>query len=292
MGTRHAGIAALLVTLAARAAAQQPSPPAPNGVEASFDVASIKANKADSNRVNMDLQPGGRFIASNVSLQVLISVAYGEGGPLPPNRVVWNEKWIGGVAGGGYASADRFDVEAKAGRELSQRDLAAALRGLLAERFKVALHHEQRELPTYALVVDRADRRLGPHLKRSDVDCTDPREYTAKNDDGTSKCGFRSRPGSASGRQTIAALTRLFTSAVSDHRPVDDRTGLEGTYEFELEWSPEVPVSADGPPAPALDPNAPSIFTAAREQLGLKLEPAKQSIDILVVDHAEHPTEN
>src|ERR1051325_8425634 len=66
-----------------------------------FEVTSIKQNKLDSNRVNMDLQPGGRFVASNVSLQVLISVAYGESGPLPPNRVKWNETWIGGMQSAG-----------------------------------------------------------------------------------------------------------------------------------------------------------------------------------------------
>jgi len=142
------------------------------------------------------------------------------------------------------------------------------------------------------MVMDRADRRLGPRLKVSEFDCTDPKEYNARNADGTSKCGFRSVPGRASGRQTMAVLTRLFVNSLSDHRPVEDQTGLQGTYDFELEWSPEVPVPADAPTLPAANPDAPSIFTAAREQLGLRLEPRKQQIDILVVDHAEHPSEN
>jgi uncharacterized protein (TIGR03435 family) len=257
-----------------------------------FEVTSIKQNKLDSNRVNMDLQPGGRFVASNVSLQVLISVAYGESGPLPPNRVKWNETWIGGMQGAGYASADRFDVEAKAGRDLTQQELAIALRGLLADRFKLVVHRESKALPVYALVMDRADRRLGPRMTRSEIDCTDQREYTAKNADGTSKCGFQSRPGHAKGRHTIAVLTRLFTNATVDHRPVEDRTGLNGTFEFEMDWTPDVPVPADAPAGPPVDPNGPSIFTAAREQLGLKLEPSTQAIDILVVDHAERPSEN
>src|SRR5215510_8059207 len=123
---------------------------------------------------------------------IAISVAYGDPMPLPPNRLVLNQKWIGGVAGAGYATADRFDVEAKAGRDLTQQELAAALRSLLEDRFKLAVHHETRQLPIYALVMDRDDRRPGPRLKRSEIDCTDPRENTAKNSDGTSKCGFRS----------------------------------------------------------------------------------------------------
>ena len=223
---------------------------------------------------------------------IAISVAYGDPMPLPPNRLVLNQKWIGGVAGAGYATADRFDVEAKAGRDLTQQELAAALRSLLEDRFKLAVHHETRQLPIYALVMDRDDRRPGPRLKRSEIDCTDPRENTAKNSDGTSKCGFRSRPGSASGRQTIAVLTRLFTNAVVDHRPVEDRTGLAGTFDFEIDWAPEVPVPADAPPAPPIDPNGPSIFTAAREQLGLKLVPATNEVDVPVVDRAARPTEN
>jgi uncharacterized protein (TIGR03435 family) len=67
---------------------------------------------------------------------------------------------------------------------------------------------------------------------------------------------------------------------------------LAGTYEFDLEWTPVLPVPADAPPAPPVDPSGPPLFTALREQLGLKLEPEKQRIDILVVDHAERPTEN
>jgi uncharacterized protein (TIGR03435 family) len=292
----HAAIAMVLgICSIAAGLAFSPTPnlqPPTSSQSSTFEVASIKVNKSDSNRVNLDLQPGGRFTAVNVSLQALIGVAYGDPMPLPPNRMVLNQRWIGGVAGAGYATADRFDIEAKASRDLTQAELAAALRSLLQDRFKLAVHHETRKLPVYRLVMDRDDRRLGPRLRRSEIDCTDPREYTAKNSDGTSKCGFRSRPGSASGRQTISVLTRLFTNAVADHRPVEDRTGLAGTFEFEIDWAPEVPVPADAPPGPPIDPNGPSVFTAAREQLGLKLEPATNDIDVLVVDRAEKPSEN
>jgi uncharacterized protein (TIGR03435 family) len=257
-----------------------------------FEVVSIKPNRLDSNRVNLNLEPGGRFVATNVSLQVLISVAYGEGAPLPPNRLVMNAKWIGGIAGGGYATADRFDIVAKAAGEIAQDQLPRAVQALLADRFKLVVHHETRELAAYDLVMDRTDKRLGPRLHRSDVDCTDPREFTAKNADGTSKCGFRNYPGSAKGRTTMAILTRFFTGVVADHRPVENRTGLDGTFDFELTWTPDVPLPADAPPGPPIDANGPSVFTAAREQLGLKLEPRKQSIDVIVVDRAEHPTEN
>ena len=281
---RHAAIAGLLLTVAVHAAAQQPA--------ASFEVASIKVNKEDSSRVNLNLEPGGRFVATNVSLQVLIGVAYGNGAPLPPNRMVFSDRWIG-AAGGGYATADRFDVIAKAGGDLTREQLPAALQRLLADRFKLVVHHDAKELLTYQLVLARTDARFGPKLRRSDVDCSDMNAPAAKNDDGSSKCGFRRLPGKATGRATMADLAaRLLNSAVDDRRPVEDRTGLKGTFEFDLEWTPTLPVPADAPPAPPVDPNGPPLFTALREQLGLRLEPAKQSIDILVVDHAEHPTEN
>jgi uncharacterized protein (TIGR03435 family) len=286
---RHAAIA-LVLNVCSMAAGQGLSPalnpqPPTSSPTPSFEIASIKPNKSDSNRVNLDLQPGGRFIASNVSLQVLIRVAYGDPMPLPPNRLVLNQQWIGGIRGGGYATADRFDIEAKADG-LTQAQLPSALQKLLADRFKLVVHHEKRELPVYHLLLARADGRLGPRLRRSDVDCMDP-SAAPKNDDGTSKCGFRRLPGRATGRATMAQIAGpLLIGAVEDH------TGLTGTFEFDLEWTPTAPIPADAPPAPPVDPNGPPLFTALKEQLGLKLEPAKSSIDILVVDHAERPTDN
>src|SRR6266576_3852797 len=105
---RHAAIAGLLVAVAAHAAAQQPPP--------TFEVASIKVNKSASNRTNLDLQPGGRFTASNAALPMLIAVAYGEPyAPLPQNRMVMVRGFGGGA---GYDSNDRFDIVAKADGEL------------------------------------------------------------------------------------------------------------------------------------------------------------------------------
>jgi uncharacterized protein (TIGR03435 family) len=294
---RHAAIVLVLVVgsiPAEQAFFQAPKPQPPTSSESpTFEVASIKPNKSDSNRVNFDLQPGGRFVASNVALQVLIRVAYGDAyAPLPPNRLVWNEAWMG-AKGTGYASADRFDIEAKAGRELTREELPAALQKLLADRFKLVVHSETREFPIYHLVLVRADGRLGPKLRPSEVDCSDLIAPAAKNDDGTSKCGFRRLPGRATGRATMAQIAApLLNGAVDDHRPVEDHTGLKGTFEFDLEWTPTLPVPADAPPAPPVDPDGAPLFTAVKEQLGLKLEPAKGSLDVLVVDRAGHPTEN
>jgi uncharacterized protein (TIGR03435 family) len=224
----------------------------------------------------------------------LIRIAYGEGGlPLEGNRLVLKEKWIGGTFGGGFTTADRFDIIAKADRELSQAQVPTALRTLLADRFKLVVHHETKELPVYHLMLARADGRLGPKLRRSDVDCSDVNAPAAKNDDGTSKCGFRRLPGSARGRATMQQLaTPFLNGAIDDHRPVEDHTGLAGTFEFDIEWTPTMPIPADAPPRRPSIRTAHLVYSALRERLGLKLEPAKNSIDILVVDRAEHPTEN
>jgi uncharacterized protein (TIGR03435 family) len=105
--------------------------------------------------------------------------------------------------------------------------------------------------------------------------------------------GFRNAPGRATGRATIGDLAQwLLARAVEDQRVVDDRTGLAGTYEFDLEWTPAAPAPADAPTGPPVDPGAPSLFTALREQLGLRLEPQKDQVDVLVVDHAEYPSVN
>lgn len=279
MRTFTAWIAIVAAAVAGAAALAAPS----------FEVASIKENTTDANRVYMNVLPGGRFVATNVTLGILVNGAYGSEIPLPPDRVVLPALWAGS---GPYTTAPRFDIEAKAGRDLSQQEVLAAVRHLLEDRFQLAVHHEMREQPIYALVTNRADRRLGPRLKRSDVDCTDSREIAEKNPDGTSKCGIRRRAGSATGRHTIAVLARFLTNVVADHRTVEDRTELKGTYEFGIDWAPEVPAPADGAPQPLPDANAASIFTAAREQLSLRLEPGKQQVDVLVVDHAERPSEN
>ena len=270
----------LLAALLA-ASSQTPTP--------TFDVASIKPNRSGTNQSRLDLQPGGRFTAINVSLFMLINFAYGDGGPLPPNRLVFGAKWH---ADGNRLDTERFDILAKGSDDLTQKDIPGALRALLEDRFRLALHHDTRDRPTYALVLDRADARLGPRLRRSAIDCSNPAAPPPA-PDGTSACGFRNRPGSASGRVTIATLVeRLLARAVEDQRPIEDRTGLEGTYEFELEWTPVAPPPADAPGGPPIDPNGASLFTALREQLGLKLEPRKGSIDVIVVDRAEYPRQN
>jgi uncharacterized protein (TIGR03435 family) len=258
--------------------------PAGQQNEPKFEVASIKENKSGDTRISMNVV-GGRLIATNIPLETLVAGAYGGATPLPPNRVVMPAGWMG-------ATAPRFDIQAKPDREFAQGELLAAVRHLLEDRFKLVVHHEMREQPGYALLVDREDRSLGPRLKRSDVNCTDPAQTAAKEDDGTLRCGIRGRAGSAIGRNTMAVLARFLTNLVPDQRSVADRTDLSGTYEFQLDWAPETPPSSNSAPAPPADPDAVSVFTAVREQLGLRLEPERQRVDVLVIDRVERPIGN
>lgn len=252
-----------------------------------FTVVSIKPNTSGSGRSNLDLQPGGRFIAINVALVGLVRVAYGDDGPLTQDRLAVSETWAARRA----VMSEKYDIQATAERELTQRDLPGALRQLLADRFKLTVHRETRAVPSYQLVLARADGRLGPGLRRSSTDCAQP---SAAAENVRSPCGFQSFPGKTSGRVPIGDLARrVLPTGVGDGRPIEDKTGLQGTFEFTLEWTPDAAAPArppDAPPAPPIDPNGSSFVTALREQLGLKLEPRTGSIDVLVVDRAERPS--
>jgi uncharacterized protein (TIGR03435 family) len=220
----------------------------------------------------------------------------------------------------GWAETERYDVTVKFPPGATASDQAAMWRTLLAERMKLQAHYETRARAGYRLVMARADRRLGPDLKPATIDCPPPgaappsspptavrdiamqvlrerRAPTAQEEATlTSSClsmgiGDRFYAGAADIRslmQSLSVLGRL-------EGPIVDATGLEGRYSFKL-WAaraavaPQAAASAAAP-EPTLN-DAPSIFEALRDQLGLKLE--KTTIDgtILVVDHIERPTEN
>ena len=248
-----------------------------------FEVASVKQNKSGSIQSNIGLQPGGRFAAINVSLVGLIRIAYGTAGPLGPSSFPDVPNWF---------YTDHYDILAKADANVTQEQLLPLLRSLLADRFKLSLHMEARTTRVYALVVARRDNRFGPGLRRSDGECAGPSER------GSDGCRILNGPGLLRARGIpLETLTRMLSGSLEDHRRVDDETGLSGTFDVDLRWTPDrVPqLPLDAPPeiaraAATLDPNGPSLFTAMQEQLGLKLESKNQQIDVIVIDHVEKPT--
>ena len=274
--------------------------PAPTATPPAFEVASIKQNKSGDGRVLLGNPPGGRFTATNVPLRALISFAYGTPQPLPNFRIIGGPAWI---------DSDRFDINAKASAEFQpgaggpSTELLQMLRTLMAERFKLVVHSESRELPVYELVMARSDGRPGPQLRKSDVDCAalfasrrggGPPPPPPGPGERPPMCGMFGTPGRiAGGSVNMAQLGTLLSRLVN--RTVVDKTGLAGNFDVDLTFTPDQPLGPPPPGAPALppiDPNGPSIFTALQEQLGLKLDSQKGAIDVVVIDSVEHPTED
>jgi len=254
--------------------------------EAAFEVASVKP--ADSEELRKrntgflcGFRPGGTFLAFG-SLRWLITCAYGLRAARAGQEIVNEPKWID----------DLFDITAKiASDEAVRSQSMAPLRTLLADRFKLVVHRETRDVPTYALVVARRDGKLGPQVHPTGQDClawlAGGRRGTPPPAPGDLPCG-RQMGGSATAIQATAMTMSQLATLLSPRaeRPVQDRTGLAGSFNLDLRWQ-----SDRGPADPALADRLPtSLFTALEEQLGLKLEPTKGSIEVLVIDHVEKPT--
>jgi uncharacterized protein (TIGR03435 family) len=225
----------------------------------------VRQNTSSTTMISVGRLPGGRYTATNMPLRQLIQNAYGirdfqlEGGP----------SWI----------SNRYDIVAKADQDFSQnvQFLRVLLQNLLAERFKLAAHMETREMPIYAMVLARADGRLGPQLRSSNVDCDEVIRMKQKVSEGV--CGMRM----SSGQLVVGAMTlNVLTSNLSSltKRVVEDRTGLTGRFDYSLDWAR----------SDSADTSKPSIFTALQEQLGLKLESTRGPVEVLVVDRVEPPT--
>jgi len=304
--TRFAYVAAALAAVAAPASfgvateshlrAQSPqATPAP-----AFEVASIKPNNSGDGRMMMQLQPGGRFNATNIPLRLLIRNAY----QLQDFQIVGGPSWI---------NTERYDIVAKAEDgtppETPSLDrtgpnrIQLMVRALLAERFQLVVHDETRELPIYALVVARSDGKLGPDLKKSETDCNAimaaGRGRGMPPPPGPPQAGERPQCGIRIGMGNLAmggAPMPQFANSLAMFvgRTVQDKTGLAGNYDVTLTWTPDqMPQRPPGAPEPPpADPNGPSIFTALQEQLGLKLDSQKGPVSVLVIDRVERPKEN
>ena len=257
-----------------------------------YDVASIKPNKSGTNMVRLMLTPDG-LSETNGTLQMLINAAYG----VENNQISGAPNWV---------NTESYDIEAKMDsstadelRKLSENERRTErqrmLQALLAERFKLTVHRESKELPIYALVVAKD----GPKLQEAKPGDTYPNGI--KGPDGQPGAGMMmmGREGLTAQGIPIANLVRHLSRVLG--RKVVDKTGLTGKYDFTFKWTPEQSQGAirgqdGGQPgdvsAPPPDSSGPSIFTALQEQLGLKLESQKGQVEILIIDHVEKPSEN
>jgi uncharacterized protein (TIGR03435 family) len=271
---------ALLVTLAASAAAQ--TPPAPPHVgPLEFDVVSIKKSDPGNTAGGIRSLPDGTMIMMNQPMRSII----GGASPLPVRDVIGYPDWV---------DSERYDVTVRPPAGASREAQRAMMQGMFATRMKMTAHIEQREQTTFALVVARADGKLGPELKPSTLDCTPrppgspapppPPPLDPAKPDYSTRCGGMFGPGEIQG--TMALDTLVLSLAGQAGGLVNNRTNLRGPYTFKLKYRPSGA-------APSTDPADPPEFaTALQEQLGLKLQPEKTMVPVLVIDHIERPTEN
>ena len=277
---------AVMLGLESDPAAQSPGGPA-------FEVASVKPGNPDAAgplRLPMILAPGGgRFTASNATLRDLVLRAY----------ELFDAELDGGPD---WQRSRRFDIQAKAEDPAAGMDaMLPMLKALLADRFKLKVHTERREMPIYALVVARDDGQLGANVTRSTADCSNAKqrelaETRAKAGPGAVAallqkgqglpCAIMPVPARVAGSMTMRAngramadLAQFLTPATG--RMVQDRTGLSGLYDWEMTYDRGGP-----PPRPS---DSPSLMIALQEQLGLKLESVRGPVEILVIDSAALP---
>jgi uncharacterized protein (TIGR03435 family) len=244
-----------------------------------FDVVSVKMHPPDIKDSRMQLLPDGIRL-TNLPVQDLIVQSYG---------LVLNDQIVGLPS---WAGSERFDIEARVAgadiavfHKLTLDQVRSMGRPILTDRFKFAGHQEKKVLPLYALVVAKD----GPKLTPSTLSSQDRDAQT-----GRIGMGHASNANGASGLNELTAqgvtMGRL-ASTLSQQglgRVILDNTGLQGRYDFKLTWASDS-VSAD---PNATDPSGPSILAAVSEQLGLKLEPQKGPVPVLVVDHIEAPSPN
>ena len=246
-----------------------------------FEVASIKPSNSLDRLSGIQRQPGGRVTITNMTLRTLITFAY----------QITGYQLVGGP---GWADRDTFDVLARMNGNPTWGTPGAgfpdpaqqAMQSLLADRFKLKMHREAREMDVYALVLVKGGTP-GPALTPSTNDCKLLAEQARQGKPspppaagvGPTPCSILGNVGRISfdgfGMPQVANI--LIGQA---GRIVVDRTGLSGNWQFVLMFTPEG----------ATDPNTPSFFTALQEQLGLKLESTRAPVDVFVIDHADKPT--
>jgi uncharacterized protein (TIGR03435 family) len=222
-----------------------------------FEVASVKVNRTEGEQQHYPRFANGKLIAENATMRSILQVAYG----LTAIQ----------ITGPGWLDSDHFDLAATSPQGVPDTELMPMLQSLLKDRFNFTAHNEKKEMPVYDLVV----LKEGPKFSLFDAAHIPP--TPARN--GASSMII--------GAMTMTGLAGDLTSTVG--RLVLNKTGLEGRYFCAVTFSPLTTQANDN----ATGSGALDIFAAIQLQLGLKMESAKEPVDILVVDHAERvPTEN
>ena len=248
-----------------------------------YDVVSVKQNKSGPGMMRIMNVPD-KYSTTNVGLKQIIQNAYGWKMP----------DMISGLPG--WADSAAFDIEAKMDAETiaalkampkeqadGQRRLM--MQAMLADRFKLKVHHETKELPIYSLVIAKGGFKL------KDADPNNAYADGIKGFDGVARPGMmRMSRGKLTGQGfEMPGLANLLSQQV--HRLVVDDTGLKGKYDFTLQWTPDDMEGGHQETSATAD-SGPTIYTALQEQLGLRLDSTKGPVETVVVDHVEMPSEN
>jgi len=254
-----------------RASAQSPSSPSPQTESAAappsaehqplrVEVSSVRPHPyAGDEPSDRRVLPGGRFVATATNVRTLIRVAL-----LTDNSLI--------TGAPGWIDTELFDINATTvdrAEITTPQQLQEFLLSLLQDRFQLKFHREQKEGPVYWLELDKPGQ-IGSALK--------PATSESKPGVSTNSNGPRAimRVSNASMVDIAATLRR------QAGRPVEDHTGLQGKYDFQIEWSPQ----------PTPDSTTPSLFTVLKEQLGLKLRPAKGTFEQIIIDRIAEPSAN
>jgi uncharacterized protein (TIGR03435 family) len=263
----------------------------------SFEVASIK--KDTEGVLRMGGPDVSRYWATSVTARMLIAFAYD----------VKDFQFAGAP---GWVDSEKFDVDAKVEDSLAeqlrklphveqQQQLRLMLQSLLADRFALKITHATKEMPIFALVVAKGGTKLTP-VAPPDPETSAPFPALPGPGHPTLAPGgayISLLPGNRatiSGKSApVSALTSMLAALLG--RPVDDRTGLEGMYDFLVSYTRDPGLEGSPPPSPNAAPSPPdrsgaSLFTALQEQLGLKLETTRGPVDTITIDHIEEPTPN
>ncbi|MBI4904368.1 MAG: TIGR03435 family protein [Acidobacteria bacterium] len=221
-----------------------------------FEAASIKPSNAGADSASGMKTGNGRLHAVNVTLKRCIVGAYGVG----PGQVIGGPSWM---------DTERFEIIATTEQPVGDQVLMVMLRGLLAERFQLAIHRENRQLKGYVLRVAEKGLRL------------------VKGDGGNYKSN-RTRGSMVAANMSMDHLAEMLSRQLGV--PVVNRTSVEGAFSFTLRWTPDSAGAGRPPEAGGFE--GPSLFTALQEQLGLRLQGQRVPVDVVVVDRAERPSEN
>lgn len=234
------------------------------GDSLTFDIASIRPSNVNS--LNGGIKPlpnGNGYIAQNIPVKLMISLMY----RIPMRQIKGDPEWL---------SSERYDVSAKADKAYSVEDLHTMYKNLLADRFGLKFHVEQKQGNMYSLTVDSTGLKMKPNGSVDDFKI--PVNFAAGGFDGV--------------RVSMPYLCWFLGQQLQDdERPVIDQTGLQGNFDFHLSFKPINPPVAREDTGAAPD-DRPSIYDAVRTQLGLKLQSSRGAVPYFVIDSVERPTPN